>query len=287
MARFEQIAAARATDPAHATTVRAAAVGGFRKPPTGRLRRRVRPVLQHPAGFVSLLLLRRLAVAGFVLVPLVAFVRTVGGEIPRFSMWVQAQGAWAPFAYLVGYVIATIAFVPGALPTMAAGVIFGLWTGTFYAFLGEILGGVVAFLLARSVARPLVEHRLARSLRFTMLDRAVAAQGRRIVFMLRLSPAVPFNLLNYALGITNIRLLDYVLASIGMLPGAFLYVYYGKLIGDVAALASGAAPEHDRTYWLVTGLGLAATIAASVVLARIATRALREASVVPPDDLAS
>jgi uncharacterized membrane protein YdjX (TVP38/TMEM64 family) len=213
------------------------------------------------------------------LLAIVAVIRAAGGEIPRFAAWVQSQGPWAPVFYIAGYVVLTIAFVPGALPTMAAGVVFGLGSGTVYAFLGEVLGGVASFWLARSIARPLVEARLARSLLFATIDRAVAAQGRRIVFLLRLSPAVPFNALNYALGLSRIRFVDYLVASVGMFPGALLYVYYGKLLGDVAALASGADVPHDAVYWTATLLGLTATMAVSVVLARIATRALREASI--------
>jgi uncharacterized membrane protein YdjX (TVP38/TMEM64 family) len=226
----------------------------------------------------------RLAVSLALLVGLVVLVRVAGGEIPRFSAWVQAQGAWAPVAYIAGYVVATVVFVPGALPTMAAGIVFGLLPGTLYAFAGEVLGGVVSFALARSVARPWLEARLARAQRFKALDRAVAKKGRRIVFMLRLSPAIPFNVLNYALGLTTIRFVDYLVASIGMLPGAFLYVYYGKMIGDVAALAAGAEVPRDAVYWTATVLGLTATAVVSVMLARIATRALREASVPVPTD---
>ncbi|MCC6847433.1 MAG: TVP38/TMEM64 family protein [Deltaproteobacteria bacterium] len=212
-----------------------------------------------------------LLVAGGVLV------RRAGGEIPRFAAWVAEQGAWAPIFYVAGYVVLTIAFVPGALPTMAAGVVFGLGPGTVYAFVGEVLGGGGAFWLARSVARPLVEARLARSLLFATLDRAIRREGRRIVFLLRLSPAIPFNALNYALGLSTIRFADYLVASIGMIPGAFLYVYYGKLLGDVAALASGAEAPRDAVYWTATLLGLGVTMAVSLVLARTATRALREA----------
>lgn len=209
-------------------------------------------------------------------------VRTVGGELPRFAAWVDAQGAWAPGAYVLGYVFLTITLVPGALATMAAGVVFGLLPGTLYAFVGEVLGGVIAFWLARSFARPWIEPRLARSVRFAALDRAVAREGRRIVFMLRLSPAVPFNVLNYALGLSRIRLRDYLVASLGMLPSALLYVYYGKIVGDVAALASGASVPRDAVYWTVTLVGLGTTLVVSVVLARFATRVLRSASLVAP-----
>ena len=238
------------------------------------------------SGFVTPALVLRVAVGLITVGAMVTLVRAAGAEIPRFAAWVAAQGAWAPPAYVIGYAILTIAFVPGALPTMAAGAIFGLGSGTVYAFLGEVVGGVAAFWLARSIARPLIEPRLTRSIRFGALDRAVALQGRRIVFMLRLSPAIPFNALNYALGLSTIRFVDYLVASIAMLPGALLYVYYGKLLGDVAALAGGAAVPHDRVYWTATVLGLVATVAVSIVLARTATRALRAASIVPPSEAA-
>ena len=215
---------------------------------------------------------------------LVWLVRAAGGQIPLFAAWVAAQGAWAPLAFVAGYVLLTIALVPGALPTMAAGIIFGLAAGTVYAFVGEVLGGIVSFWLARGVARPLVERRLARSPRFLALDRAVAVDGRRIVMMLRLSPAVPFNLLNYALGVSGIRFADYLLGQITMIPAAFLYVYYGKLIGDVAELAGGAPVSRDALYWATTTVGLLATVAVSIALARIASRALRDASIAVPTD---
>jgi uncharacterized membrane protein YdjX (TVP38/TMEM64 family) len=234
-------------------------------------------------GFVTGTRLKQAGLGLLVFAVLAIIVRVAGGQIPRFASWVGAQGAWAPFAYIGGYILVTVLFVPGALPTMAAGIIFGLADGTLYAFVGETLGGIVAFSLARTVARPMVEPRLVHSPRFAALDRAVAKRGRRIVFMLRLSPAVPFNFLNYALGLTTIRLLDYVLASVAMLPAVVLYVYYGKLIGDVAALARGTSVPHDRLYWITTLLGLGVTIAVSVMLARFATRALREASIVPRD----
>lgn len=227
---------------------------------------------------------QRIGIAVAVIAVVFLIGRIAGSGVPRFTAWVLAQGAWAPVAYLAGYVVLTVAFVPGALPTMAAGAVFGLGEGTLYAFLGEVLGGIASFVMARSVARPLVEARLKNSPRFASLDRAVAREGRRIVFMLRLSPAIPFNALNYALGVTTIRFVDYVVASVAMLPACLLYVYYGKLIGDVAALAGGAAPPRDAVYWTTTAVAVGVTIAVSVLLARIATRALRAASLEPPDD---
>jgi uncharacterized membrane protein YdjX (TVP38/TMEM64 family) len=121
---------------------------------------------------------------------------------------------------------------------------------------------------------------VARDPRFAAIDRAIGRQGRKIVTLLRLSPVFPFNLLNYGLGLTQVRFADYLIASIGMLPGTILYVYSGKIAGDVAALAGGAAPARGPIYWVVLGMGLAATLIVTTIVARTARRALHEV----PDD---
>jgi uncharacterized membrane protein YdjX (TVP38/TMEM64 family) len=96
------------------------------------------------------------------------------------------------------------------------------------------------------------------------------------VLLLRLSPVFPFNLLNYALGLTQVRFRDYMLASVGMLPGTLLYVYTGALAGEVAALAGGAAAPKGAGYYAVFAIGLAAAIAVAALVTRIARRALSE-----------
>ena len=98
----------------------------------------------------------------------------------------------------------------------------------------------------------------------------------KIVFLVRLSPVFPYNLLNYGLGLTRIRLLDYVLACFGMIPGTFLYVYYGKALGSLAAVAGGVAPERGTSDWVLLGVGLAATVVVTAFVTRIARRALNE-----------
>ncbi len=200
--------------------------------------------------------------------------RALGGYVPRFAEWVEGLGFWGPVVFVLGYAAATVAFAPGSLLTLAAGAIFGLVRGTVYVFFGSSIGAIAAFLIARYLARGAIERRLANRPRFASIDRAVAAQGRKIVFLLRLSPVFPFNLLNYALGLTRVRLADYAVACLGMIPGTFLYVYYGKALGSLAAVAGGAAIERDTGYWVVLGLGLAATLAVTTIVARIARRAL-------------
>jgi len=145
-------------------------------------------------------------------------------------------------------------------------------------FVAAVLGSSLAFLVARYLARPWVERRLAASPGFAAIDRAIAAQGRRIVFLLRLSPAFPFSLLNYALGLTRVRFVDSLVASAGMLPGTLLYVYYGRVGGELAAAAGGAGRERGPAEYALLGLGLVATLAVTTIVARIARRALREAT---------
>jgi len=211
-----------------------------------------------------------------VVIALLAVGRIVGAYLPAFARWVDGLGVWGPVVFIVGYALAAIAFVPASILTLAAGAIFGVARGVLYVFVAAVLGACGAFLVARHLARGVVERRLAGNARFAAIDRAVGREGRKIVFLLRLSPVFPFNLLNYALGLTRVRFADYVVASIGMIPGTILYVYYGKLAGDVATLASGAAVAKGPGYYAVLVLGLVATVVVTTLVTRTARRALDE-----------
>jgi uncharacterized membrane protein YdjX (TVP38/TMEM64 family) len=202
--------------------------------------------------------------------------KRLGALVPQFAAWVESLGVWGPLAFIVGYIVATVAFIPGSILTLAAGAIFGLARGTAFVFVGATIGSILAFLVSRYFARSAIEKRLQGNEKFANIDRAVGAQGLKITFLLRLSPVFPFNLLNYGLGLTNVRLRDYAIAALGMLPGTFLYVYYGKLAGDVAAVAGGAAVRKDAGYWTVLILGLLATVVVTTIVTRIARKALKE-----------
>jgi uncharacterized membrane protein YdjX (TVP38/TMEM64 family) len=204
--------------------------------------------------------------------------RELGVYVPRFAAWVESLGIWGPVVFILGYATATVAFIPGSLLTLASGAIFGLLEGTLYVFVGATIGATGAFLVARYLARSRIEARLEGKPRFRAIDRAVAREGLKIVTLLRLAPVFPFNLLNYALGLTKVRLRHYLLACLGMIPGTFLYVYYGKALGSLAAVAGGAEIEKGAAYWTVFVLGLAATVAVTLVVTRIARRTLAEAS---------
>jgi len=218
---------------------------------------------------------------GVLLAGIVALVlagRSLAALVPAGIEAVRSLGPLAPIGFIVLYAVATVAFIPGSVLTLAGGAIFGLGWGVVIVMVSAILGESGAFFLARYGIRGLVTKRMASSPRFAALDEALRLEGRKIVFLLRLSPLIPFNALNYLLGISRVRFRDFLIASAGMLPGTVLYVYYGKVAGDVATLAAGAAPAKGPAYYVLLGVGLIATIAVTAVITRAAKRALAAAT---------
>ena len=188
--------------------------------------------------------------------------------------WISDLGPLRPVFFIVFYILATVLFLPGLIPTMAAGVLFGVIQGTLLVSISSISGATLAFLTGRYLAREWVAVKIRGNQKFEAIDVAVAKEGWKIVGLTRLSPVFPFNLLNYAFGLTQVSLRDYFLASwIGMLPGTVMYVYIGSLAGDLASLGSG---ERSRTpaEWALYGVGLMATVVLTLYITRIAQRAL-------------
>lgn len=202
----------------------------------------------------------------------------LSGFLPEVVESIRGMGVRGGLLFAGLYALATVAFVPGSILTLAAGALFGVAGGVLWVFLGATLGAALAFLTGRYLARAWVEERVARSPRFASVDRAIGREGLRIVFLLRLSPVVPFNLLNYALGMTRVRFPQFLAGSVGMLPGTLLYVYSGRVVGEVAAAAGGRA-DRDPGDWAVLALGLVATAAVAALVTRTARQALAEAAV--------
>jgi uncharacterized membrane protein YdjX (TVP38/TMEM64 family) len=220
----------------------------------------------------------RLILIAVALVVVLAAGSQLRAALPRLTASVEQLGVWGPVVFIALYATACVAFVPASLLTLAAGALFGVVRGTLFVLAGATLGATAAFLIARYLARDWIATRVSRDPRFAAIDRAIAAQGRRIVFLLRLSPVIPFNVLNYALGLTQVRLGDFVLASVGMIPGTLLYVYSGHLARVVAGTAGSAAPAKGVAFYAVLALGLAATLAVTVLVTRVAKRALASAT---------
>jgi uncharacterized membrane protein YdjX (TVP38/TMEM64 family) len=189
--------------------------------------------------------------------------------------WVRSLGTSGAAIYTIIYILAAVLLFPASLLTLAAGFLYGPLWGTLLVSPTSVAGSTVAFLLGRSVARDWIKTRIEQNPRFSAVDAAVEANGFKVVFLLRLSPIFPFTLLNYALGLTRVRLRDFVLASfLGMLPGTFLYVYLGSSVANLAALASGRATGGGTWEHLLFWGGLAATLLVVVLVTRTARQAL-------------
>jgi len=196
-------------------------------------------------------------------------------ELLRAALeWVAGLGALGILVFVVLYVVATVLFLPGVILTLGAGALFGVLKGSIIVSVAATLGAACAFLVGRYLARDWVAARIAGNPRFQAIDQAVAREGWKIVGLTRLSPVFPFNLLNYAFGLTSVSLRHYFWASwIGMLPGTVMYVYLGSLVGDLALIG---VEERSRSTaeWALYLIGLVATVTVTVYVTRLARAAL-------------
>jgi uncharacterized membrane protein YdjX (TVP38/TMEM64 family) len=191
--------------------------------------------------------------------------------------WISSLGPWAPLMFILIYAVACVFLVPGSALTLAAGALFGLVRGSLIVSAGATLGAAAAFLVGRHLARRWVEERLKNHPRFAAVELAVAREGWKVVLLTRLSPVFPFTLLNYAFGLTRVSLRDYLVASwIGMLPGTVLYVYLGTVSGAVVDAAGGGAAPIAPARWALLGIGLASTLAVTLLITRRARQALND-----------
>ena len=193
---------------------------------------------------------------------------------------IRGLGALAPVLFNILYLVGAILFVPGSVLTIGGGVLFGLLRGSIYVSIGATIGATAAFLIGRYLARDWVRRQLEGNRKFAAIDKAVGREGWKMVLLTRLSPVFPFNLLNYAFGLTAVTLRDYFFATwIGILPGTVLYVYLGSLGGN---LATAGKSNHTPAQWALDIVGLAATVGAAVYASRLASRALNESAQLDP-----
>jgi len=188
----------------------------------------------------------------------------------------QGLGAAGVITFVILYNLATLFLVPGALLSVSGGILYGLFWGSVYVIFAATLGAILAFLIGRYFARDWVCRRLRKYPHFCSLDAAVARHGARVVLLTRLSPIFPFNLLNYAFGVTGILLKDYFLGSLGMIPGTVMYVYMGAVMEDIALLGypSEMGMRAHIMQWVLRGIGLGATVAVTCFLTHVAKAAL-------------
>ena len=190
--------------------------------------------------------------------------------------WVDSLGAVGAIAFMLIYIVATVAFLPGSILTLGAGVVFGVVLGSIYVFIGATIGAALAFLVGRYFARGWISKKIAGNDKFAAIDRAVGEEGFKIVLLTRLSPVFPFNLLNYGLGVTGVSFKDYVLASVGMIPGTIMYVYLGSLAGNIATIGGAEQPTNPTITWAIRIIGFIATVAVTLYVTKVARKSLDE-----------
>lgn len=194
--------------------------------------------------------------------------------LQNILQWLDNLGFWGMLIFIGIYILATIFLIPGAVLTLGAGAIFGVVQGSILVSVASTLAATVAFIIGRYFARGWVVKQIEKRPTFRAIDKAVAQEGWKIVGLTRLSPVFPFVFLNYAFGVTQVSLKDYVLVSwIGMMPGTIMYVYIGSLTKNIATLGAGSE-QINTVQWMLQIIGFIATVAVTIYLTKIARKAL-------------
>ena len=198
----------------------------------------------------------------------------LGEWIGSFQSWVKDLGAIGYVVYVLVYIVFCIFFLPASVLTFGAGAVFGFVKGTIVVVIGATLGATASFLLGRTIMRRRIEAMTASNPKFRALDRAIAREGGKIVFLIRLAPVFPFAFINFAFGLTGVRLFPYVLATfLGIIPVTLAFVY----IADTATRTVTADMDATRTAIRIAGIVFA--IIATAFVTRVALRAVRRAGI--------
>ncbi|MEA5619650.1 TVP38/TMEM64 family protein [Cronbergia sp. UHCC 0137] len=195
--------------------------------------------------------------------------------IQNYFLEIKNLGIFAPIAFIVIYNLATLLLIPGSVLTLKGGYLFGLFWGSIYVLIAGIIGATLAFLIGRYLSRDWICQKLEQHPKFKAIDLAVSKTGWKIVLLTRLSPIFPFNLLNYAFGVTQVSLKDYILGSFGIIPGTIMYVYMGSLISNITMINT-FNPKTQIWQWTMQIIGLIATIFLTIYITKIAQKALTE-----------
>lgn len=191
--------------------------------------------------------------------------------------WIYGLGASGGALYILLYILITVLLVPGSILTIGSGAVFGVLWGTILTSVGSTIGAGAAFLIGRFFLRDWVAHKAHEYPRFQAVDDAIGREGGKIIFLLRMSPLMPFNLSNYLYSLSKVSFRSYLLASwIGMLPGTLMYVYFGSLIESLSAVAVEGRSRTPAEWALYTA-GLAATVIVTIYITRVAQKAVRQA----------
>ena len=183
-------------------------------------------------------------------------------------------GPWAPIIFILIYVAAAVTLAPAFFLTVAAGAIFGVWRGSVIVFIAASLGASAVYAIGSKIVHLPWMQRITHDPRVAAVREAIAGGSVWLMFLLRLSPLIPYNVCNLALALSGVRYVDFLIALVGMIPAIVMYTYYGKVVGDVAALAAGVAPPRGPEYYALLVAGLVAIIVSTAMITRAARRAM-------------
>jgi len=217
---------------------------------------------------------RLVLVAIFAALVYALYALPIAGPVAALVNWAQGNPLEGAIVYIVCVVIATVLFIPGSGSMMIAGYVFGFTSGTILSAVAITLGAQCAFLVGRLLARDWVAEKVSANRRLAAIEAGLREEAFLIVVLTRLSLVIPFNLLNYAYGITAVRGGTHFFATAtGMLIPVALYVYLGTLARDIGQILSGAATPSALGYW-VLGAGIVGISLLTWVMHRAASRAL-------------
>ena len=217
----------------------------------------------------------RLLVGLCVLTAVVWFGRNAGHEIKAMETWIAGHGVWGRVAFVAMMIAFTSMFVPDTVLAIAAGVLFGLVSGTVLTVVGAIITAALNFLAARSLLRPRIEKMLEQHPKLRAIQRAANREGLRLQLLLRLAPINPVSV-NYVLGASGVRFSTFLIATAGLIPGLFVEVYFGYMATHVTKVA-GNVSEHSTLHTVVTVVGFVVCIVLMISITRVATKALADA----------
>ncbi|GAB6091416.1 TVP38/TMEM64 family protein [Spirochaeta dissipatitropha] len=191
--------------------------------------------------------------------------------------WIHGIGLRGALLYILLYILITVLLVPGSILTVGSGAVFGVFWGTLLTSIGSTIGAAAAFLIGRFFLRDWVERKARENQRFQAVDEAIGREGGKIIFLLRMSPLMPFNLSNYLYSLSKVNFRSYILASwVGMFPGTLMYVYIGSLIENLSAAALEGR-TRSTAEWTLYAAGLVATVIVTIYITRVAQKAVKQA----------
>lgn len=195
-------------------------------------------------------------------------------HIPALEGWIKAQGPWAGLLFVAIFLVGSVLLAPADLFIFIAGALFGFGWGYAYTVIALLIIMPLQFEIGRHLVKAKVEGFMQRHPKFNAIDRAVEKRGLKVAFLLRLGP-IPLAPLSYILGVSRIRLRDYLLASVGALGSPLAVVYYGNLAAHLTKLAAGQE-HHSAAHYISMIAGAVVAVIATVYITRVARQALRE-----------